>query len=96
MADKPTPAPALGILWREVAQEHFLNGPTAAEALAVLKQRREMVQRMLDLKEAKPSLSDGAARLLLNHFHTLLKAKSAWLERALTRMRMSMDSQSQR
>lgn len=96
MTNERTPEQALAILWRKVAQEHFLRGPTAAEALAVLKQRREMVQRMLDLKDAQPSLSVGAAPFMLDHFHTLLKAESAWLECALTSMHMSMDSQSQR
>jgi hypothetical protein len=95
VADKPTPEQALAILWREVAQEHFLRGPTAAEALAALEQRREMVQRMLGLREVWTSLSDGAALLMLNHFHTLLKAESTWLEHALVSMRVSMNSRGQ-
>lgn len=92
MADEQTPEQILAILWREVALKHFLCGPTAVEALAALEQRREIVQQMLGLKEARLSLSDGAALLMLNHFQTLLKAESAWLERALVGMRVGMNS----
>jgi hypothetical protein len=45
VVDEPTSEQALAILWREVAQEHFLRRPTAAEALAALEQRRKLVLR---------------------------------------------------
>lgn len=95
MVDEPTPEQALARLWREVAQEHFLRRPTAAEALAALEQRRKLVQQMLGLKEAQPSLGNGAAHLIVNHFHTLLKAESTWLEHALTSVHRSMDNRDQ-
>jgi hypothetical protein len=45
VVDEPTSEQALAFLWREVAQEHFLRRPTAAEALAALEQRRKLVLR---------------------------------------------------
>jgi hypothetical protein len=91
VVDEPASEQALAILWREVAQEHFLRRPTAAEALAALEQRRKLVQQVLGLEEAQPSLDSGAAHVIVNHFHTLPTAESAWLEHALTSVRRSMD-----
>jgi hypothetical protein len=50
---------------------------------------------MFKLNEAQPSLGNGAARLIVKHFHTLLKAESAWLDKAITTVRRSMDNQAQ-
>ena len=74
MGNEPTPEQTLAILWREVAQEHFLRRPTAAEALAVLGRRRKLGQQMLGLKEVSPSPCNGATRLIVIHFHTRLKS----------------------
>jgi hypothetical protein len=92
MGAEPTPEQVLARLWRAVAQEHFLRRPTAAEALAALEQRRKLVQEMLGLTEAQPSLGHRAAHVMAHHFHTLLKAESTWLEHALTSVHRSMDN----
>ena len=95
MVAESTSEQALAILWREVAQEHFLWRPTAEEALAALERRRKLVQQMLGLKEAQPSLENEAAHLIEDHFHTLLKAESAWLEHALASVHRSTDNRDQ-
>lgn len=81
--------------WRVVAQEHFLRRPTAAEALAALEQRRNLTQHMLELKEAQSFWDNGAARLVVNHLHTLLNAEWSWLEYAITAVRRSVGNQNQ-
>ena len=92
MADEPIFEQALATICREVAREHFLRRPTAAEALAALDQWRILAQQMLELTEAQTSLGNGAAQLMAHHFHSLLKAESTWLERALTGRRRSTDT----
>lgn len=86
---------ALAELWGEVARTHFLQKQTST-ASQVLKRRREAVWRLLSLEERQPTMPGaGAAPLMLDHFYTMLKAESAWLDRALARLDIGLNSQNQ-
>jgi hypothetical protein len=54
-----------------------------------------MVRRRRDLVEAQPTPNNSAAPVMLDHFHALLQAESAWLERALSSGRIGADSRGQ-
>jgi hypothetical protein len=87
---------ALATLWYEVTQAHFLRTQTTEEILVNLEKRREMVTCLLDHEAAQPQFRNGAAPLMMDHFHTMLKAELAWLERALNMVQTGMDNQDQR
>ncbi len=82
MQHEQTLEQALATLWREVAQAQgqMLRGPTT-EAAKTLERRGELVERLLRLEETQPAETAGAALFIRDHFQTLLKAESAWLER---------------
>lgn len=96
MRDERALEQALGTLWQEVAEGHFLHKPTTAEALVALERRREIVSRLLTLKDAQPILSASPAPLMMDHFHMLLQAESAWLEHALRSVQLGTDGQGER
>ena len=84
---------ALITLWSEVAQAHFMCTLATHELPALLEERRHMAQRLLDQNDNQPELPGAAALVIMDHFHTLLEAELAWLERALASLQASAGSQ---
>jgi hypothetical protein len=86
---------ALITLWSEVTQAHFLSTPAIHELTALLEERRHRAQYLLDQneKDIQPELPSTAALVMMDHFHTLLKAELDWLERALVSLQTSVGNQ---
>ncbi|HLZ62100.1 MAG TPA: hypothetical protein VKR06_34575 [Ktedonosporobacter sp.] len=83
---------ALAVLWREIAQEHFLRSLTIPEALAALEQRRDVADHLLAqiYREPAHSRCGDKAAFMLAHCRELLEAELAWLDRTISCLQSSI------
>jgi hypothetical protein len=65
----------------------FLYTLSPLEALTVLEERLDLVQRSQELLASAPQAGDDIQELITDHLRTLLEAELTWIERAIARLR---------
>lgn len=83
---------ALAVLLRETAQAHFLRTLAMPDALAALRERRDIARRLLAHLGEEPEPHAAVSLLMLDHYRALLEAELAWIDRVVAILMAHMSS----